>query len=125
MAKIKNLTDSDYYSSYDSIEDEVDFVITTDENLDDAFSKTLQDQIDGIVDSPLSEALMEADEKFSFNGGDSSMSVDVLNTDFNNITPKPDILDTAADDFIADERDTLLDDFDTDEAIDLVSDIGR
>lgn len=121
MAKTKNLTNSEVYSTYDSLEDEVDFVITTDETLDDAFSKTVEDQIDGIVDSPLTEALREAENLLNYDGGDKSLVVNV-SQDFSNVTPNPDFLDIAADDMIATERDMIYDD---DELVDLVADAGK
>ena len=121
MAKTKNLTNSEVYSTYDSLEDEVDFVITTDETLDDAFSKTVEDQIDGIVDSPLTEALREAEDLLNYDGGDKSLVVNV-SQDFSDVTPNPDFLDIAADDMIATERDMIYDD---DELVDLVADAGK
>lgn len=121
MAKTKNLTNSNVFSTYDSLEDEVDFIITTDETLDDAFSKTVEDQIEGIVDSPLTEALIEAENRLSYDGGDKSLVVNI-NQDFSDVAPNADMLDIAADDLIATERDMIYDD---DELVDLVADAGK
>lgn len=122
MAKIPNLV-GDNSVSFDAFGDEVDFVIATDGNLDDAIGITLQDQIDGYVNSPLDEALMEADEDPDFSGsGDRSMKIDI-DQDFSGVAPKADMLDIAADDLIAAERDLAYDDLTDDAIIDLVNDM--
>lgn len=125
MAKIKNIMDNDDYSTYDSFEDDIDIVITTDKNIDDAISQTLERQLDGIVSSPISEALREAEEKISFrDNGDKSLDIKLdLNMDCSNVAQSANFLDMDADELRDNEQDMFDDPLSDDEIIDIVNDI--
>lgn len=125
MAKIKNITDNNDYSTFDSFEDEIDIVITTDKNIDDAISQTLERQLDGEVDSPISEALREAEEKLNFNNnGDKSLNIVIdPSMDCGNVAPGANFLDMDADDVRDAEEDMFYDPLDDDDIIDIVQDI--
>lgn len=125
MAKIKNIMDDDSLT-YDAFDDEIDIAITTDQNIDDAISKTMERQLDGDVESPLTEAMFEAYEDPDFsNAGDGSMKIDInYDYDVSNVAPKADFVDMDADDFTDAAKDLAAHaDLDDDDIIDLISDM--
>ena len=103
--KTTGLTGSTNVVSYDSLDDPIDIVIVTDEELDEAINKQIKDQLDGYIDSPLTEALEEADS-IAWDGGDGSMVVDI-DTDFSEVAPDATTLDMDADDYIKTTRDMV------------------
>ena len=104
---------------YSDLNDPVDIVIATDGDLDAAIDKTVQDQLDGYVDGPLTEALEEA-ESINWDGGDGSMVIDV-DTDFSGAAPDATTLDMDVDDLIKTTRDMIDMPLDDDEIIDIVN----
>ena len=117
--KTTGLTGSTNVVSYDSLDDPIDIVIVTDEELDEAINKQIKDQLDGYVDGPLTEALEEA-ESINWDGGDGSMVIDV-DTDFSGVAPDATTLDMDADDLIKTTRDMIDMPLDDDEIIDIVN----
>lgn len=118
--KTVGLTGSDNIISYDDLSDPVDIAIVVDGDLDDAVNKTIKDQIDNYVESPLSEALEEA-ERMKWDNGDGSMTVDI-DTDFSGVAPDATFLDMDADDIIKTTRDMIAFPMSDDEIIDIVND---
>ena len=125
MAKIKNIIDDDALT-YDSFDDEIDIAIATDQTIDDAIAKTMERQLDGEVESPLTEAMFESymDPDFS-TSGDKSMKIDIdPEYDVSNVAPKADFVDIDADELIDATKDLCAHkDLDDDDIIDLVSDM--
>ncbi len=119
--KTTGLTGSTNVVSYDSLDDPIDIVIVTDEELDEAINKQIKDQLDGYVDSPLTEALEEADS-IAWDGGDGSMVVDI-DTDFSGVAPDATTLDMDADDYIKTTRDMVAFPMEDDEIISIVDDL--
>lgn len=119
--KTTGLTGSTNVVSYDSLDDPIDIVIVTDEELDEAINKQIKDQLDGYVDSPLTEALEEADS-IAWDGGDGSMVVDI-DTDFSEVAPDATTLDMDADDYIKTTRDMVAFPMEDDEIISIVDDL--
>lgn len=119
--KTTGLTGSTNVVSYDSLDDPIDIVIVTDEELDEAINKQIKDQLDGYIDSPLTEALEEADS-IAWDGGDGSMVVDI-DTDFSEVAPDATTLDMDADDYIKTTRDMVAFPMEDDEIISIVDDL--
>lgn len=124
MAKIKNIIDDDALT-YDAFDDEIDIAISTDRTIDDAIAKTMERQLDGDVESPLTEAMFESYIDPGFTGGDGSMKVDIdPDYDVSNVAPKADFVDMDADDLVDATKDlSAHKDLDDDDIIDIVSDL--
>ena len=81
--------------------------------------------MDGEVDSPISEALREAEEKLNFsNNGDKSLTITIdPSMDCSNVASSANFLDMDADDVRDAEEDMFYDPLDDDDIIDIVQDI--
>lgn len=77
MALAKSLVDDDFTTTYDSIDDEVEFAIFVNGDFEDM--NTHVDDIDEILDSPLTEALELIDSLYE--AGDGSVDFNILDDD--------------------------------------------